>query len=192
MKAQYIIDEVSELLKPLGFNRQRATWNRRSGGTIVEVLNVQTDKSFGGVTVNVGLTDIVVGGLVWSKPPSKFVAEPTCFVRARLGALVDGRDKWWELADPAAPAAMVAAIREVGLPFLERYASRNGMRQWLLDANVAGKRYPPPILGLAVIESQLGDHEQACTRLADLRTKSTGAWGIRVVEVAARLGCITK
>jgi hypothetical protein len=188
MKSQSIVDHVTALLQPLGFQHRKATWNRRVGVAAVQVLNIQTDKSSERVTVNLGLTDLEVTGIVWGKPMSRFVAEPSCIVRSRLGELVDRRDKWWEISAPTASAEISALILEVGLPFLERHASRESMRRWLLDTSVSRRGYPAPILSLAVIENLTGDPERAYTRLADLRKRLTGGWGDRVGEVAARLG----
>ena len=75
------------------------------------------------------------------------------------------------------------------LPFLERMHTREGMKQWLIGAEVTRKRYPPPIISLAILESLLGDRARGCELLTELQRKSIRGWGTRAAEVALRLGC---
>lgn len=96
MKHAAIVSTLHELLKPLGFRKKRATWNR--SGKVVEVINVQVSKAGDSATINAGVMDKDVYALLWQKSAHDFVAEPDCTVRARIGTLIDDLDHWWPLA----------------------------------------------------------------------------------------------
>jgi hypothetical protein len=64
------------------------------------------------------------------------------------------------------------------------------MVEWLVAAEVVGKKYPPPILSLAILNHGLGKNAEACSLLIELRSRSVGDWRTRSEEVARRLGCM--
>ncbi len=77
MSEKAIISKLDDLLKPLGFTRQKTAWNRRSG-YVVEVIDVQISKAGDTATINAGVldTDAHVKGiashlLVQNGPKSK-------------------------------------------------------------------------------------------------------------------------
>jgi hypothetical protein len=182
------IAQLDALLKPLGFARLETTWNRR-GESVVEVIDVQFSKAGDSITVNPGVLDPEVHWTFWGSTPLGFVEQPGCTVCARIGELMDGRDKWWELNDGAAAVDAKKHVAAHVVPFLERMRTRETMKEWLTNTGVPRKRYPPPIINLAIISSLLGETEKACTLLAELHKKSVGAWRRRIAEVAERLNC---
>lgn len=188
MNQKTIVAKLDALLMPLGFVRQKFTWNRRSA-SVVDVIDVQISKAGDAVTVNAGVLDLEVHVALWGSKPLENVEQPTCTVCARIGELIDGRDKWWQLSEGVTPSDVSEAVATHVVPFLARVNTRAGMKQWLLDSSVEKKRYPPPIISLAIIKSFSGEAVEACKLLADLQKKATGAWRARVTEVAGRLGC---
>ena len=62
------------------------------------------------------------------------------------------------------------------------------MERWLTDTQEVKKKYPPPIISLAIIKSSLGETAEACAILNELQ-KSAGAWRPKIVEVANQIGC---
>jgi len=188
MNQKTVIAKLDALLIPLGFARQKFTWNLRSA-SVVDVVDVQLSKAGDAVTVNAGVLDPEVHVALWGSKPPETVEQPTCTVCARIGELIDGRDKWWQLSEGSTPADVTEAVATHVVPFLARVSTHAGMKQWLLDSAVEKKRYPPPIISLAIIKSLSGEAVEACKLLADLQKKATGAWRTRVAEVAVRLGC---
>ena len=188
MSRRAFITKLDSALKPLGFARKGVTWNRK-GKSIVEAIDVQVSKSGNAVTINAGVLDPVVHSRLWGKDPPAFVVPPRCTVCARIGALIDGRDKWWELSDVTAAVEAAEKVIAHVLPFLEQTRTREGMKQWLTDAGVTKKRYPPPVISLAIIKSLLGETAEACALLDELQKKTLGDWRPRIVEIAGQLGC---
>jgi hypothetical protein len=86
---------------------------------------------------------------------------------------------------------MSVALTQHLVPFVERVRPREAMVQWLFDAEVTKGRYPPPVLGLAILLSLLGRSSEACAILADVERKCVGAWRARVDDIARKLGCAT-
>jgi hypothetical protein len=185
-----VVTQLDALLKPLGFARSGRTWSRNAGCVIdlIDVIDVQVTKVGGAVTVNAGVLDEEVYKAVWNRAPDR-IEQPSCTVGVRIGALRDGKDKWWELNDADTPGEVAANVRAYVLPFLERMQSRDAMMQWLIDTRVTRKGYPLPILNLAILHSLAGNRNRACGVLAERQKKPLGAWRERVAEIAADLGC---
>lgn len=190
MNADNIVFILDAHLKPLSFRRKGLVWNRRIDG-VVEVIDLQVSKSRDAVTVNAGVLDPVVYRKVWGEDAPDIVKEPTSTVRVRIGELLDNRDRWWQLDNDRDIGELVDAVTQVVLPFLHRIRSREEMILWLDRAEVARRRQPAELLGLAVLKDLIGQHSEACELLADQRRRSIGAWHSRYDEVARRLGCIT-
>jgi hypothetical protein len=186
MSVRVIKAQMDRLLRPLGFAVRNATWNRKAG-SFVDVISVEVSKSRDTATISAGVVDRDVHALLWG-PPVLFIQEPLCTVRARIGELIDNYDRWWEIDDVTTPGAMADDTAASVLPFLDRMHSREHLRQWLVSTKVTTRRYPPPIISLAILESLLGDPGKGRALLAELQnnTSSTG-WGARAAEVAAQL-----
>jgi hypothetical protein len=188
MNANALIKNLDKFFLPLGFQRRGAIWNR-GGKSVVDVVDVQTSKAGGTITINAGVLDPEVYATLWNKKVEEFVDQPTCTVCVRIGELIDGRDIWWELNDIAATSDVEEKIKVHVLPFLERMQTREAMERWLTNSAAMRKRLPIAIIKLAIPRKLLGDTAGACTLLLDLREKATGAGRIKIDEVAERLGC---
>jgi hypothetical protein len=188
MSEKAIISKLDDLLKPLGFTRQKTAWNRRSG-YVVEVIDVQVSKAGDTATVNAGVLDTEAYMTLWGSESPAFVEIPDCTVTARVGELIDGKDLWWQLNDGQVTDKVSKAITDHMLPFVKRMRSRQDMVQWLTDTRVVKKKYPPPIINLAILQNLLGSSSEGCALLAEVQKKAIGAWRARAAEVAERLGC---
>lgn len=188
MSKKDVIGKIDNLLKPLGFTQKKTTWNRGSG-SVVEVIDAQVSKSGDTMTINAGVIDNGVYQELWGSEPPAFVEEPDCTVRERVGYLIGDKDLWWPLHDDQVGEKIAKAITDDVLPFVTRMRSRQEMVQWLTETQVMRKKYPPPIINLAILQHSLGKAPEACALLAELEKKAIGAWRARVAEVAARLGC---
>lgn len=107
---------LDALLTPLGFRREKSFWNRIRGD-IREQVQLQKSSFGSGVTINIWIMDLVTEGILQSIPSDSPVATSQLIVR--IGRLIDGRDIWWK-NNPDGPAEVVAAVRDYGLPWLER------------------------------------------------------------------------
>ena len=155
----------------------------------MDVVDLQVSKARDSFTINAGVTDVDAYRMLWGDELPIFFEQPECTVGARIGQLIENKDKWWDITDlNAAESAADCVVRYV-LPFLEKMHSREAMKRWLLDSEVAGKRYPPPIINLASLESFLRHKSQGCTVLAELYRASKGSWRNRIAEVAEHLNC---
>lgn len=181
-----VLKGLDELLLPLGFRRQKETWNRRSG-PLVDVIDVQVSKAGDTMTANVGVLDPEIHSQCWGEDPPSFVQEPQCTVRARLGQLINGRDVWWPVGSPE----IGRAVATCAVPFLERMHAPGGMEEFLISSTAikAKHPHPPPVIYLALLMNKRGDRPGACTLLGELQERALGAWRTRVHEVALRLGC---
>ena len=188
MNANYLISALDASLKPLGFTRKKAVWNRWVDA-VVEVIDVQVSKSGDTVTVNAGVFDPTVHKTIWGEESAEFVEEPFCTVRARIGELLDQRDRWWQLGNDETVGEIVDTVTRVVLPFLQRMRVRGEMASWLDRAEVMKRRQPAELLALAVLMSCVGRRSEACELLALQRNRTNGAWRSRYDAVAQRLGC---
>lgn len=184
-----IIAQLDELLNPLGFTRQKSAWNRK-GGHFVEAIDFQVSKEGDTLTLNAGVLDIEVHAKLWGSEPPSFIEAPDCTVSARIGELIDGKDLWWQFSDNQVGDKVATAVVNHVLPFLKRIHSRQGMVQRLTDTGVAKKRYPPPIINLAILFEFLGETVKTRALLTDLQSKEIGAWRARVLDVSERLGFV--
>ena len=191
MQKKATIAKLNQLLQPLGFVRRKATWNR-DGGSLVDVIDIQVSKAGDAITANIGVLDRSVHEIFRGGSSPAFVEEPHCTVRARIGALVAGKDLWWQLNDSRCPADIVETISANGLPFLERMHTTQGMEHYLKDILVKNRRYPPDTINLAILTFRRGDKIEACVMLDELRKRTIGAWQARVGEICERLDCPPK
>lgn len=189
MTTTSIINHLDRALSPVGFQRKKATWNRESG-QFVDVLDIQISKAKSSVTLNIGVMERDVYAATWGGDSEPFVEAPNCTVHARIGELLDGKDKWWDLQDAdAAEVEIVSCVRDHAVPFLERMHSLQEMCNWLVTSGASSRKYPLPLIYLAVLRHRLGEQTEACSMLADLNVRALGAWKSRAKEVSERLGC---
>ncbi len=188
MSAVSIITRIDRELTPIGFRRKKATWNREHG-LLVEVIDIQVSKGGDSVTMNVGVLSRPTYFGCWGRDAEAFIEEPFCTVRARVGQLLDNKDRWWDVGNSGTGEELVDSLAAQVLPFLERMHSLEAMRDWLASTGMPSPKSPLPSICFAVLQSQLGDIDAACAVLAELENKSLGAWKARAQEVAARIGC---
>ena len=189
MSAKTVVMRLDELLTPLGFERQKRTWNRRSG-SLIDVIDVQVSKAGDAMTVNAGVMDPVVRLKCWGTDPPGFVEEPQCTVRVRVGQLIGTKDVWWSFSDGDAVEKVIEVATAHVLPFVERMHTRDAMEAFLVASEVVKQKYPPDIVYLAILRNERGDREGACAVLAELQQNALGgAWRSRIGEVTQRLDC---
>jgi Domain of unknown function (DUF4304) len=188
MSAASLIARLDRELTPRGFSRKKATWNREQG-SLVEVIDIQTSKGGDAVTMSAGVLSRPNYFACWGRDAEPFIEEPFCTVRARVGQLIDNRDRWWDVSSAGVAEELVDCLAARIFPFLERMQSLEGMRDWLTSTGVPSPISPLPSICFAVLQAQLGDVGAACTVLAELERKALGVWKARAKEVASRVGC---
>ena len=119
----------------------------------------------------------------------EFIEEQNCAVRTRFGFLIGDRDIWWSLAEPNLPEILKDSILKVILPFLDSMHSYALMERFLTDAAVEKKHYPPPIIYLALLRSELGQKVSACSLLMNLRAATSSPWQKRIDDLMEKLDC---
>jgi hypothetical protein len=188
MSTKAVIARMDEFLKPLGFARHKAIWNRQAD-SFVDVIDIQTSKAGDTMTINAGVLHPEVHRKCWAAEPPAVIEEPLCTVRVRVGQLLDGKDLWWRIDDVRTLGDVAEKVTAHVLPFLERMHSFEAMEHFLTIAQVTKQKYPPPVIYLAVLKSERGDRIGACALLTEFGKKTVGAWRTRIAEVAGRLGC---
>jgi hypothetical protein len=180
------VDEIQAELRPFmkaqGFNVRGRTFNRLTDDGLTQVVNLQMGASdppgttyipglrenlHGLFTVNLGIyvPEVAMrrGGAVRS-----WVQDYQCCVRARLGeASVEERDVWWDArADDAVIEDVRHRLRVGGLPFLDRFSSRDMILvEWKDRSKNMGASLPPRIV-MAIILAERGEKERAHALLA--------------------------
>jgi len=181
-----ILRQLDETLRPHGFHRHKHTWNRKVAG-LIDVVDIQVERSGGQVCVNVGVLDPDVYAQCWLERLSKVAYEPNCTVRSRIGRLMDGREHWWPLEAPETAAEMAHAVTSYTLPFLERMHLPGALEEHLERSGAAQSRYPPPAIYLALLKHRRGDRDGCHSLLQDLCARTNPTWRERVEEVLLNL-----
>jgi hypothetical protein len=182
MSTKPVTTRLDELLAPLGFARHKTTWNRQTG-SFVDVIDVQTRKTGGAVTINAGVLHPGVYRKCWATEPPALIEEPLCTVRTRV--VLDGKETWWQLNDTRTPDDIGEKVTAYVLPFIERMHSLDAMEQFLTAAQVMKRRYPPLVVYLAILMNERGD--KAGALLTELGKKTIGDWKPRISEIAETL-----
>jgi hypothetical protein len=190
MSKKLIIEQVDAVLKPLGFLRRGDIWNRFTDN-LVEVVDVQVSKNADAYTLNAGVLDKGVHKIFWDELPPEFVEQPQCTIGVRVGNLIDGKDKWWPLDDANDDEGQLKLSVAAILKFLGLSLSRKKMINWLDDNEVTKKRYPPPIINLAILQALNGQPPAALATINELSEKVSGPWRDRVLQVRERLNLPT-
>lgn len=188
MTRRELTAHLDGILGPLGFARSQLTWNRRAG-EFIDVIDIQFGKARPEFAINVGVLALEVCSMFEGQGLLGFVEESRCNIRTRMSALVDGRDKWWPIEGGGGNPDISAMLADYAIPFLDRMHSLVAMKDWLVAQNVVGKKYPPPIMYLAIIDHRLGNAQASCFMLGELRQRSPEAWGPKIDHVLDRLGC---
>jgi hypothetical protein len=181
-----VIESVNRLLlKPLGFERKGALFNRRRG-EYVDVVCLPMNKAGDAVTLEVGVQHDGLYEALWEAPPPRFSNEASCIVHARIGALLEGDDLWWPIADPQSPAQAVKAVEGPVLRFLQGHHDLAAIAAELAKV-IAARHSPRHMLYLAILRHRRGDHAGAAALFADLAREESGDWAQRAAAVQARL-----
>ncbi len=162
-----IVAIAAPLLKSAGFKKRRHTFNRAVKDGLVHLVNFQMgpyDPSgrpdvLAGIRVNLhGLFTINLGVYVpemdrGGTPDSSWVNDYDCQLSQRIGHLMpEQNDVWWPLDFEPSQDQAVDALREAGLPWLDKFTSR----QTILDMFWSGD------------EDELGMSPAAALDIADL------------------------
>ena len=187
METNAVIEQVNRLLlKPLGFVRKGALFNRHRG-EFVDVVDFPVNKAGDAVTLEVGVQHDGLYEALWEAPPPRFFNEASCIVHARIGELLeDGGDVWWPLADPASPDLALRAVEGPVLRFLQGHHDFGAIAAEL-DKALAVKRTPLSLMYLAIIRHRRGDAARAMALLGELLDEESGDWAQRAAWLAARL-----
>lgn len=186
MSSSSITRKVDAILKPLGFQKRGAIWNRLSD-SVIDVIDIQTSKSGDTYTLNVGVLDREVHEVFWGEAVAETVEPPMCTVSARVGDLMYGTDKWWKTDTSESEQDSITKAVAAAISFLDRTHTRPQMTRLLTDTDVTQKRYPPPIINLALLSALEGKVAEANAMLDELQDKLSGPWLERIKQVRERL-----
>ncbi|HEY4113474.1 MAG TPA: DUF4304 domain-containing protein [Rhizomicrobium sp.] len=167
-------------LKSLGFKKFGRTYNRSHENGIVQVINLQMGMPqpaiaglppeaaylrpdlYGQFTVNIGVFVAEIAPPALARKSSRYVQEPRCSLRARLGNLMESerRDILWRLDTPT--SAIVEDVKEAlfryGIPFLTRFATRSAIITGWIAFNERELRLSQrPRLDVAIMLDAAGD-----------------------------------
>jgi hypothetical protein len=174
-----VVDELRPLFKRSGFRKQRHTFNREPAPGLIQVINFQMgpyevgdpveipgfrENLYGKFTVNLGVYVREVHDHLSRVPAPRFIAEPYCEIRKRLGELMPSAgDIWWSLDhEPDVLAADVAEpLDRVGLPYLDGLSWREAILQaWYRHGDEIGLP-PRGQLSIALIHYHRGERDLA-------------------------------
>jgi hypothetical protein len=185
------LDEVQRLLtkqlKPLGFVRKGRTFNRTVEDGVVQVINLQSGAYeiggriplpaelahlkpdlYGKFAVNLGVFVREVSEKDGTKSPA-FIQEYYCCVRDRLGR-ANGKEHWWSLVNGAEAlvADVSAQLESAGLPFLERFGTRQAIiADWIPFNDGPGSRSNIARIDVAVVLASKGQTTSARALLSE-------------------------
>jgi hypothetical protein len=187
METNAVIEAVNRfVLKPLGFVRKGALFNRHRG-EFVDVVDFPLNKGGDALTLEVGIQHDGLYQALWEAPPPRFVNEASCIVHAHIGDLMDeGREVWWPLADPASPDLAVKAVEGPVLRFLQSHHDLGAIAAEL-TRSLDGHRAPMPMLYLAILRHRRGDAAGAQALIAEVRRDPNPDWAFRAGVLAVRL-----
>lgn len=194
------------LLRKRGFKTRGRTFNRVSDDGITHVVNFQMGASdppgtvhipglrenlYGMFAVNLGIYVPEVARFHGGGEAKAWIQEYHCCVRARLGSLMGGdREIWWHLrTDEKVITDVQQNLESVGLPFLERYGTRDKILAEWNSPSVNSAFGGPPRIVSAIILAERGRFNEArdMLQLQVLETRNLGHPAY-VKKLAERLG----
>jgi hypothetical protein len=191
------VDDIQAALRPFlkgrGFRVRGRTFNRTTEDGLIQVVSIQMGASdppgttyipglrenlHGLFTVNLGVYVPEVAKHHGGGEAKSWVQEYHCCVRARLGdASGEARDLWWQArVDDAVIGDVRRRLELGGLPFLERYSTRDKiLAEWRDRSANMGASGPPRIV-MAIILAERGHKGRARELLAQqvLETRNPG------------------
>ena len=197
---------IQPLLKSLGFRVRGRTFNRTTQDGLTQVVNMQLGASdppgtsyipglrenlHGLFTVNLGVYVPEVARLRPGRASSSWIQEYDCCVRSRLGeACGESRDLWWPARfDDGVVTDLRERLHVGGLPFLERFGTRDRiLAEWHEQSANAGGGSPPRIV-TAIILAERGVIKRARELLSrQARETAHAGHAAYVRNLAERLG----
>ena len=193
-------------LKRWGFKTRGRAFNRVTRDGLTQVISLQMgtfdppgttyipglrENLSGKFTVNLGVYVPEVARHHVGVEAKSFVQEYDCCVRSRIGALgPEGLDLWWNLdAETSLSAEIERRLEGDGLPFLDRFATREMILDELLTKTEIAYLSPPRIV-CAIILVHQHRHEEARRLLSAQVLEKTRNPGhpVYVRGLAERLG----
>jgi hypothetical protein len=186
METNAVVEAVNRfVLKPLGFTRKGALFNRQRG-EFVDVVGFPGNKAHDAVTIEVGVQHDGIYETLWEAPPPRFSNDAACIIHAHLEELATDGEHWLPLADPASPDRAVAAVEGPVLRFLQGHHDLPAIDSFLCRA-LAVRREPRSLLYLAIVRHRRGNAASAATLLAEVANGADPDWAQRAASVARRL-----
>lgn len=206
-----IQSRIGRHLKPLGFSRKGRTFRRETDRDVLQIIALQAGPFeigpplpppvshmrpdlYGKFTINLG---VFVPEIHERSNPrvslNRVINDAYCSIRTRLAHVGEGEDIWWPILDSDDDDIedIVALILHVGLPFLDRFKTRELIiRDWVNANQRIGR------LDVAMILLRRGDKPGA-KRLFEDHLRISEAEGSEpyqlnhrryVRELATRLG----
>jgi len=191
------VDQIQGVLRPVlkdrGFRVRGRTFNRATGDGLTQVVSIQMGASdpagttyipglreslHGLFTVNLGVYVPEVARYHGGGEARSWVQEYHCCVRAHLGeASGEKQDVWWHARTDGAVVDDVRRRLELGgLPFLDRFSSRDRILAELIEWSENMGAISPPRIVMAIILAERGEKDQARALLAQqmLETRNPG------------------
>lgn len=181
---------LDEALHPFGFERKGDDWIRVRGD-MWECVNRQSSW-LGGVTVNLEMKDLETERLFLEVfgPQGAIQMPPTT---TRIGALIDGYDRWWKSDEPDGPNQMAQAVVKHGLPWFDRVGTLEEQGDnWFgrKTALTARSYHGPSLIGLALTLYRMGELQEACEVLRKPVPKTAIQASVeKVARLREWLGC---
>lgn len=180
------LDEVqvrlAALLKPVGFARKGRAFKRETECGIFQIIALQAGRfefgqplpdpvkhwrpdNYGEFTVNIGVyVEEMFERTNPPRNPKRVIDDAHCSIRTRLSGITDDDDQWWSLAEDCDDLAddIGALLLHVGIPFLQRFSSREQIvRDWI-SFNETGRRLTQVArLDVAMVLLKNGDQDGA-------------------------------
>jgi hypothetical protein len=208
------VDEVQKglrnFLKPLGFRSKGRAFNRVTDDGLTQLVGIQMGASdppgttyipglrenlHGLFTVNLGVYVPEVAKYHGGGEAGAWVQDYHCCVRSRLGAVAgEQKDLWWPAeASTKVLASVQVYLEEAGLPFLERFSTRDKIiLEWDGRSENLESSSPPRIVS-AIILCERGKKHEARILLERqaLETQNPGHPGyVRKLAQKLQLGAL--
>jgi hypothetical protein len=178
----FAVDDIQKtigiFLKTRGFKTRGRTFNRLTEDGLTQVINIQMGPSdppgtthipgirenmHGFFTINLGVYVPEVARYRGGGEARSWVQEYYCCVRARLGEVsgVHG-DVWWPARfDEGMMEEIRRQLEQYGLPFLDRFSTRDKiLTEWVDRSEKMGASNPPRIVK-AIILAERGQKSRA-------------------------------
>jgi hypothetical protein len=179
------MDDLQAALRPAmrrwGFRARGRTFNRGTRDGLTQVISLQMGSFdppgtvpipglrpnlYGWFTINLGVYVPEVAKHYGGGEAGTIVHEYHCCVRARLGKLgPEQTDTWWDLRSEGLGLGLQQRLERDGLPFLERFATRDAILGDLMG-KTENIHLSPPRIVCAIILIERGRRDEARRLLA--------------------------